>query len=155
MVDIGSVRAWVCGDVYEGLLEVVSKALHLAVNGDVTPDIVLQHDANKLNAAKLKIDDLIAVARDGEIVCNYVKSKLQGLDALADEQEGKSVEDEDDVVIKTHPFYSNFLNIYLIELHFLKSNPAELEAYLKSIRIPGGKKYSEQLHKMYKQSLGE
>ncbi|MNN72854.1 hypothetical protein D3C81_1889250 [compost metagenome] len=79
----------------------------------------------------------------------YVSAKLQALGGSADEQEGRNPEDEDDVVIKAHPFYPNFLNIYLIELHFLRFNPSGLESYLKAVRIPGAKKYAAQLSRMY------
>lgn len=54
------------------------------------------------------------------------------------------------MVLKTHAFYQNFLNIYLIELHFLESDPAGLEEYLKAIRIPGAVKYASQIEKIYK-----
>jgi len=69
---------------------------------------------------------------------------------LPDEQEGKNSEDEDDVVMETHAFYQGFLNIYLIELYFLSFDSDALEGYLKSIRIPGVKKYAAQLKGIYK-----
>lgn len=149
MVSVENVRAWVEADVYLSLLEDVAGSLRLPVNSDAIPDVVLQHDANKFNAAGLEPADLGAIASNVDLIRKYVGAKLQALGGSADEQEGRNPEDEDDLVLETHPFYRNFLNIYLIELHFLIFNPSGLESYLKAIRMPGAKKYTAQLTKMY------
>lgn len=149
MVSADNIRNWVDADVYVNLLAGVSKTLRLPINTGAIPDVILQHDANKFNTANLEPADLDIIASDTEMTRKYVSAKLQALGGSADEQEGRNPEDEDDVVIKAHPFYPNFLNIYLIELHFLRFNPTGLESYLKAVRIPGAKKYAAQLSRMY------
>ncbi|MFJ4054299.1 hypothetical protein ACIPZC_12710 [Pseudomonas sp. NPDC089743] len=154
MVAAEDVRAWINSTVYASLLDTVVENLNLSVNSDPVPDTVLQLDANKLNLAKLEPSALIAVAQDADLACRYIAEKLNAFSEVPDEQEGKSPDDEDDVIIETHAFYQNFLNLYLIELHFLRFNSSDLEDYLKSIRIPGAKKYSAQLKGMYKSISG-
>ncbi|PIB58585.1 hypothetical protein AOA60_19360 [Pseudomonas sp. 2822-17] len=66
--------------------------------------------------------------------------------STAHEQEGNQDEDK---IVKTLPFYKNFLIIYLLELFFLENAPEQLDAYLKGIRIPNSKKYKEQLVKIH------
>ncbi|MEN5305844.1 hypothetical protein [Pseudomonas sp. TWI628] len=149
MVDVEDIRAWINGKVYMDLLSAVVGKLRLRVNSDPVPDVVLQLDANKLNLARLEPAALVAVAQDADLICRYIAEKLKLLSGVPDEQEGKSPEDEDDVVLETHPFYQNFLNLYLIELHFLSFDLDALEGYLKSIRIPGVKKYLAQLQVIY------
>jgi len=149
MISIENVRAWVEADGYVNLLEGVAEPLRLSVSSGVIPDVILQHDANKFKAAHLDPADLSVIASNIHLVRKYVSAKLQALGGSADEQEGRSPEDEGDLVLKTHPFYRNFLNIYLIELHFLIYNPGALEGYLKAVRVPGAKKYAAQLAEMY------
>jgi len=150
MVKADDVRTWVTGEIYSSLLCGLTKNFNLKINSESIPDVLFQHDANKINCADLELHNLEIVARKPEVVCKYVSQKLKFLGGAVDEQEGKSSEDEEDVVLKTHSFYQNFLNIYLIELHFLESDPAGLEGYLKAIRIPGAKKYASQIEKIYK-----
>lgn len=150
MVTAEDIRAWINGDIYANLLSSVVGKLKLRVNFDPVPDVVLQLDANKFNLAKLEPAALVAVAQDVDLVCCYIAEKLKLLSGVPDEQEGKSPEDEDDVVIETHAFYQNFLDLYLIELYFLSFDSTALDGYLKSIRIPGAKKYSSQLRMIYK-----
>ncbi|PHN31629.1 hypothetical protein AO242_15000 [Pseudomonas sp. ICMP 561] len=71
------------------------------------------------------------------------------MEGTENQQEGKHSEDEDDVLLETLPFYKNFLNIYLIELHLLKTKPEMLDSYLKKIRIPNAKQYAKQLRSVY------
>lgn len=150
MVVAEDVRAWINSNVYVDLLRLVVEQLKLSVNFDPVPDVVLQLDANKLNLAKLEPAALVAVAENSGLAFRYIARKLKLLSELPDEQEGKSSEDEDDVVMETHAFYQGFLNIYLIELYFLSFDSDALEGYLKSIRIPGVKKYAAQLKGIYK-----
>lgn len=149
MVSADNVRNWVDADLYMDLLGDVAGALRLPINAGVIPDVIFQHDANKFNAANLEPADLNVLASDIELVRKYVGAKLKLLGESAEEQEGRGPEDEDDVVLEVHPFYKNFLNIYLIELHFLRFNPDGLERYLKAVRIPGAKKYAVQISKMH------
>ncbi|EKT4468832.1 hypothetical protein QEL93_004268 [Pseudomonas putida] len=150
MVTAQEVRDWVNGAIYANLVKDVSEGLGLAVNDSGVPEVVLQHDANKLNFANLHPVDLASIARETVLVSDYVAAKLNGLRDEAEEQEGKIPDDEDDVIVETHAFYLNFLNIYLIELHFLRCNPGGLLDYLKGIRVPGSKKYAAQIMKIYK-----
>jgi len=148
MVKADDVRTWVTDERYSSLLCGLTRNLNLEINSESAPDVLFQHDANKLNCVDLELHNLEMVACNSEVVCKYVSQKLKSLGAV-DEQEGKSSEDEEDVVLETHAFYRNFLNIHLIELHFLEFDPAGLERYLKAIRIPGAKKYASQIEKIY------
>ena len=155
MATIEDVKSWVGSNRYENLLRYVVAKLSLKVSDDPLPDVVLQFDAKKLSLAMLDVNMLLDVAADCELVCRYVKEKLAGLEIDTDEREGKNIEDEDDVLEERHAFYINFLNICLIELHFLKFNSEGLEEYLKAIRIPSSRKYSVKIGKIYKQIISE
>ncbi len=78
MVSADNVRNWVDADVYVNLLAGVSKTLRLPINTDVIPDVILQHDANKFNAANLEPADLDVIASDTEMTWKYVSAKTSG-----------------------------------------------------------------------------
>jgi len=151
MVVADDVRVWVSGELYTELLGYVVKKLGLSVSAEEPPGVAFQFDANKLNLAGLPLDALEVIAKNQDLVCKFVSEKLEKLSGEAEDQEGKSEGDEADVVLQTHAFYLNFLNLYLIELHFLMFDRLGLDAYLKSIRIPKAKKYSAQIIKMYEE----
>lgn len=149
MVVVEDVKAWVNSVAYDDLLENIYEKLQITVNPESQPDVVWQLDVKKFNLAELNIDDISVVAKSNELVVGYVKEKLRSSEINPNEQEGGDPEDEDDD-IEVHAFYKSFLNLYLIELHFLKFNPAGLEKYLKLIRIPFAKKYAAQISKIYR-----
>ena len=150
MVVVEDVKAWVNSVEYDGLLKNVCEKLQIKVNHESQPDVIWQLDVKKLNLAELNIEDISAVAKSYELVAEYVRKKLISSEINPDEQEGGDPDDEDDDV-EVHAFYKSFLNLYLIELHFLKFNPSGLENYLKLIRIPFAKKYSSQIIKIYRE----
>jgi len=150
MVVVEDVKVWVNSVEYEDLLKNICEKIQIKVNHGSQPDIVWQLDVKKLNLAGLNINDISVVAKSYDLVAGYVKEKLRSSEINPDEQEGGDPEDDDeDDDVEVHPFYKSFLNLYLIELHFLKFNPAGLEGYLKSIRIPFAKKYAAQISKIY------
>jgi hypothetical protein len=150
MVDIKDVRDWIGSDTYVELLEFVKTKRKVAINDEQVSEILLSHDVNKINAASVSIADLKKVAENKYQFVDFFSAKLKLINGTENEQEGKSEEDEDDVVLAVHPFYKNFLNIYLIELSLLVSKPESLDSYLKTIRIPNSKKYASQLRVAYK-----
>lgn len=109
----------------------------------------MQFDVDSLRLSELEITQISNVAANTELVCRYVREKLKSLEGTEDEQEGKHPEDEDDIDIEEGPFFRNFLNSYLIELHFLMFNPKGLEPYLKVTRMPKAKKYAKLLSDAY------
>ncbi|MBA1190297.1 hypothetical protein G7Z99_14765 [Pseudomonas entomophila] len=151
MVVVEDVKAWVNSVEYDDLLKNVCKKLQVKVNHESQPNVVWQLDVKKLNLAELNIDDISVVAKGYELVAEYVKKKLISSETNPDEQEGGDPEDDEDDDVEVHAFYKSFLNLYLIELHFLKFNPAGLENYLKLIRIPFAKKYAAQISKIYRE----
>lgn len=158
MVVVEDVKAWVNSVAYDDLLKNVCETLQIKVNPESPPDVVWQLDVKKLNLADLNIDDISVVAKSYELVAGYVKGKLGSSEINPDEQEGgdpegedEEEEEEEEEDIEVHAFYKSFLNLYLIELHFLKVNPAGLERYLKLIRIPFAKKYAAQISKIYRE----
>lgn len=153
MVDVNDVCDWIGSDAYVELLEFLRIGRKVAVNDEAVAEILLGHDVNKMNAASVSIADLKKVAENKHQFVDFFSAKLRLINGTENEQEGKCEEDDDDVVLKVHPFYKNFLNIYLIELCLLVSKPELLDSYLKAIRIPNSKKYASQLRVAYKSIL--
>lgn len=134
-------------DHYQAMLLAVQEQLNLDINESQPSDILFQHDANKINIAKVDIDALEQLLEHRKVgLVPFVRAKLSTLMSTAHEQEGNQDEDK---IVKTLPFYKNFLIIYLLELFFLENAPEQLDAYLKGIRIPNSKKYKEQLVKIH------
>jgi len=79
MVKADNVRTWVSGEIYLSLLCGLTKNLNLKINSESVPDVLFQHDANKINCADLKLHNLESVARKPEVVCKYVSQKLKFL----------------------------------------------------------------------------
>ncbi|WP_095092445.1 hypothetical protein [Pseudomonas sp. Irchel 3A5] len=153
MVSLQNARSWIEGEIYSNLLEQMVQNLKLAVSDKVISDTLLEYDIENINAASATIKDLEEIASDTLFCGIYVIAKLKGIEGTENQQEGRHSEDEDDVLVETLPFYRNFLNIYLIELHILKSQPERLESYLKKIRIPNSKQYAKQLRSIYESIL--
>lgn len=149
MVNLQEARHWIEGEVYSRLLEQMVQNPKLATNDKIVPDALLGYDIEDINAAGVTVKDLEEVASDMLFCQKYVLAKLKSIEGTEDQQEGKHSEDEDDVLLETLPFYKNFLNIYLIELHLLKTKPEMLDSYLKKIRIPNAKQYAKQLRSVY------
>lgn len=149
MVSVDSVREWIESDVYAGLLARVTEQLQLRVSAEAPPEIVLHYNVRNLKLAQLTVADLAPIAVEHAQVCRFVAEKLELLSG-DEEQKGRHPEDEPDVVLEILPFERNFLNGYLIELHFLRVDPAGLEGYLKAVRIPGSRKYAGQLRRIYR-----
>ncbi|KAE9649916.1 hypothetical protein IFR35_01095 [Pseudomonas fluorescens] len=147
MVNIDDVKAFIESDHYQAMLLAVQEQLNLDINESQPSDILFQHDANKINIAKVDIDALEQLLEHRKVgLVPFVRAKLSTLMSTAHEQEGNQDEDK---IVKTLPFYKNFLIIYLLELFFLENAPEQLDAYLKGIRIPNSKKYKEQLVKIH------
>ncbi|MCF5050029.1 hypothetical protein GIW50_06795 [Pseudomonas syringae] len=147
MVNLDDVKAFVGSDRYQAVLLTVQEQLNLDINETLPSDILFQHDANKINVAKLDIQALEQVIEHGKVgLVPFVSAKLSALKSTAHEQEGNQDEDK---IVKTLPFYKNFLILYLLELFFLENDPDHLDVYLKGIRIPNSKKYTEQLVRIY------
>ena len=86
----------------------------------------------------------------------YTQLKLDLLKGAEEEEFNPAEEDlnpEAPVTLKSGAYSYSCLCTHLVEFHFLRSAPLELEAYLKRYRIPGAKKYAAQLRKFYKGSL--
>lgn len=149
MVSADEVREWVSSEAYTSLLDLVAKELKVAINHEPVSDILLAHDVKKILAAESSIDELAAIANEKNFCLQYVARKWQIISGTEDLQEGHD-DDEPDVVLEKHPFYKNFLNIYLIEIYLLREKPESLEHYLKKIRIPQSKNYAKQLRDVYK-----
>lgn len=149
MVNLQEARHWIEGEIYSSLLEQMVQNPKLATNDKIVPDALLGYDIEDINAAGVTVKDLEVVASDKFFCEKYVLAKLKSIEGTEDQQEGKHSEDEDDVLLETLPFYKNFLNIYLIELHLLKTKPEMLDSYLKKIRIPNAKQYAKQLRSVY------
>ncbi|MCD5977413.1 MULTISPECIES: hypothetical protein [Pseudomonas] len=149
MVSLQDVRHWIEGEIYSNLLEQLVQNPKLATNDKIVPDALLGYDIEDINAAGVTVKDLEEVASDKLFCQKYVLEKLKSIEGTENQQEGKHSEDEDDVLLETLPFYKNFLNIYLIELHLLKTKPEMLDSYLKKIRIPNAKQYAKQLRSVY------
>lgn len=149
MVSLQDVRHWIEGEIYSNLLEQLVQNPKLTTNDKIVPDTLLRYDIESFNAASATVKDLEEVASDKLFCQKYVLAKLKSIEGTEDQQEGKHSEDEDDVLLETLPFYKNFLNIYLIELHLLKTKPEMLDSYLKKIRIPNAKQYANQLRSVY------
>lgn len=149
MVNLQEARHWIEGEVYSRLLEQMVQNPKLATNDKFVPDALLGYDIEDINAAGVTVKDLEEVASDMLCCQKYVLAKLKSIEGTEDQQEGKHREDEDDVLLETLPFYKNFLNIYLIELHLLKTKPEMLDSYLKKVRIPNAKQYAKQLRSVY------
>jgi hypothetical protein len=145
MIKVEEVSNWVNSKEYRCLLNCLVEKLGLQINDDAVPDILLQFDVDSLSLSRLEVTQISNIAGKTELVCNYVREKLKSLEGTEDEQEGMHPENEKSVVIEELPFYKNFLNAYLIELHFLIFHPHGLEPYLKSTRIPKAKKYAKLL----------
>jgi len=150
MVDVSDVKNWVESTEYEKALAYVSRELGMLVNPEPIPDILLNYDVNKFKLAEVKPMDLLGFVSDEAGLCNYVRIKLKAISGTENEQEGKHAKDEDDEVVETLPYYKNFLNVHLLELHFLQNRPDALDSYLKAIRIPNSKKYASQLRAVFK-----
>jgi hypothetical protein len=153
MVDIKDVRDWIGSDTYVELLDFLKTKRKVPVNDEQVAEVLLSHDVNKMNAASVSTADLKKVADNKHQFVDFFVAKLKLINGTENEQEGKCEDDDDDVVLKVHPFYKNFLNIYLIELFLLISKPELLDSYLKAIRIPNSKKYANQLRVAYKSIL--
>lgn len=90
----------------------------------------------------------------GPITTCLHSEKLKPLSGSSREEEGKHPEDEDSVLIEEKGFYKNFINLYFVELYFLRFDQVGLEGYLKATRVPGAKKYAAQLKALYSKLLG-
>lgn len=149
MGKIEEINSWIDSEDYIYLLSCLVKKLGLQIDHDSAPEVLLQFDADSLSLSGLEITQISHIAANTELVCNYVREKLESLEGTEDEQEGMHPEDEKSVIVEELPFYKNFLNSYLIELHFLIFHPERLEPYLKAIRIPKAKKYAKLLSDVY------
>lgn len=150
MGKIEEVNSWVDSEGYTYLLSCLVEKLGLQIDHDSVPEVLLQFDADSLSLSGLETTQISHIAANPELVCNYVREKLKFLEGTEDEQEGMHPEDEKSVIVEELPFYKNFLNSYLIELHFLIFHPERLEPYLKAIRIPKAKKYAKLLRDVYR-----
>lgn len=149
MGKIEDISSWINTKKYTLLLDCLSESQGLRINYGPVPEVLLQFDVDSLRLSGLEITQISNVAANTELVCSYVREKLKFLEGTEDEQEGKHPEDEDDIDIEEGPFFRNFLNSYLIELHFLMFNPKGLEPYLKVTRMPKAKKYAKLLSDAY------
>lgn len=149
MGKIEEVNNWIGSEDYIYLLSCLVEKLGLQIDHDSVPEVLLQFDADSLSLSGLEITQISHIAANTELVCSYVREKLKSLEGTEDEQEGMHPEDEKSIIVEELPFYKNFLNSYLIELHLLSFHPERLEPYLKAIRIPKAKKYAKLLSDVY------
>lgn len=154
MASVENIKQWISSKIYMDLLEQTRKDLNIYVVEEDIPDVALQFDADNLNSANLDVSVIEGLAKDSRLVCGYISEKLKLLSGSSGEEEGKHPEDEDSVLIEEKGFYKNFINLYLIELYFLRFDQDGLEGYLKATRVPGAKKYAAQLKVIYSKLLG-
>lgn len=154
MASLEDIKQWVGSEAYMNLLEQARKELDVHVVEEDVPDVVLQFDADNLGSANLEVRVIENIAKDSRLICDYISEKLKLLSGSSREEEGKHPEDEDSVLIEEKGFYKNFINLYLVELYFLRFDQVGLEGYLKATRVPGAKKYAAQLKALYSKLLG-
>jgi hypothetical protein len=117
-------------------------------------DAAYEDDLDKMNKAKVTINDLATILKSDEIeikkFSKYFSEKLSKYEDNNEQEypEGEEVEDEDED-IEDEGFLKDFLIGYLIEYHILKNNINDLEKYTKEIRIPYSKKYAQELKDIY------
>lgn len=136
---------------YQNLIDTIQKRIRLKILNEYR-DTVATRDEQKMKLANLSSDEALKLLEDDKsIFSGFVLLKLQKFEnAKIDEEypEGEEPEQEDDN--ETVLGYSkSFLLLYLIEYFLLKTNPSELEPYLKATRIPNAKKYEKELKEIY------
>ncbi len=149
MGELEKIDSWITSENYLYLLSCLSEQLGLRIDHGSVPEILLRFDADSLGLSGLQVAQISSIAENSKLVINYVREKLKSLEGTADEQEGMHPEDEESVLLEELPFYKNFLNSYLIELHFLIFDLKGLAPYLKAIRIPKAKEYAKLLSDAY------
>ncbi|WP_144936188.1 hypothetical protein [Pseudomonas alabamensis] len=153
MDKLEAISSWIDSEIYMSLLDLVTERLGLWINHGSVPEVLLHLDVDSLKVSKLEIEHISKMAQNPEGVCSYVREKLKSLEGTEDEQEGRHPEDEKDIDVEEGPYFRNFLNSYLIELHFLVFNPEGLEPYLKVTRMPKAKKYAKLLSDAYSRTF--
>ena len=141
-------------EVYTKLIEKLEQMFDIKVNKNAPSYTILNYDISKLKAAKVDINELKKIMEiDSKEIFIFAAKKIKKYNNVHDKQEyakgEEPAEDDKDVKIKVLPFYKNFLIIYLIEYFLIKTNPSELESYLKVTRIPNARKYEKELKRIY------
>ena len=139
---------------YTNLISDLERSLNLKINKDTPSTTILNYDILKLKTAKINIDEIAKlIESDSNRIKKYAIAKLEKYNNVQEIQEypkGEEPSESDkDIRLRTLPFYKNFLIIYLIEYFLLKTNPSELETYLKATRVPNAKKYDKELKNIY------
>lgn len=138
---------------YENLLTAVEKVKHLTMNTDPHSEFIIAGlIAKDMTAADLSIADIeeCIEAHSAELVDYIVrKDELSSDDDIEDEYppgEEPDPEDEPTDVVELG-YCKNFAVANIVEYMVAKRGKAELEAYLKAIRIPAGsvKKYAKKI----------
>lgn len=138
-------------DQYQSLIDVLAKRIKLKILNEYR-DATAIRDEQKMEIAHLSDSQSIyLLEKDKDNFSKYVLLKMQKFENAKIDEEfpiGEETESEDDN--ETILGYSrSFLLIYLIEYFLLKTNPSELESYLKVTRIPNAKKYEKELKEIY------
>lgn len=136
---------------YQNLIDKIQKRTKLKILSEYR-DAVATRDEHKMGIAHLSANDTLELLEnDMKNFSEFVLLKMKKFEnAKIDEEypEGEEQDQEDDN--ETVLGYSkSFLLLYLIEYFLLKTNPNELEPYLKAIRIPNTKKYEKELKEIY------
>lgn len=150
MVSELDVKGFINSSFYNSLLARIEMNKLVNVSIEEPSMVLLSYDVKKINTAELSISSIedIISSRE-ELFIHFFDEKLKAFIDEQDEQD-RSCQDEKDEVIKRLPFYKNFLIIYMIEFCFLVNQSDLLEAYLKKIKIPNGKKYAGKLKAIFR-----
>lgn len=148
MVTTMDVREFIKSNSYDELLNKVTVELSLKVNPDTPPSQVFNIDAGKINKSGIGLGQLEALcSSDSDRLVKFVKMTLEEI--TDDDGDDDRDEEERDELIEVLPFYKSFLIGYLIRYYYLKNDSEYLLDYLKILRIPGYKKYANELKDIY------
>lgn len=147
MVDEVSLNNFIKSGLYDSLLSTASLNQKISINPDEPSGVLLRHDINKINLAKLSIQEMEqTVSNNKALFFKFLDEKLKTFIETPDEQDNNY--DSDDI-IETLPFYRNFLIIHMIEFCILTNSSECLDVYVKKIKIPNNKKYESKLREIY------
>ncbi|AWL78029.1 hypothetical protein DKB58_03210 [Capnocytophaga canimorsus] len=136
---------------YQSLVDDIQKRIKLKILNEYR-DTVASRDEQKMKLANLSGEKAMKLLEtDKENFSKFALCKMQKFENAKIDEEypiGEEPEQEDDNEMILG-YSKSFLLLYLIEYYLLKTNPSELETYLKATRIPYAKKYEKELKKIY------
>ncbi|MGL4748267.1 MAG: hypothetical protein ACRCYF_11105 [Shewanella sp.] len=106
MVDEVSLNKFIKSGLYDSLLSTASLNQKISINPDEPSRVLLRHDINKINLAKLSIQEMEqTVSNNKALFFKFLDEKLKTFIETPDEQANNY--DSDDI-IEILPFYRDF-----------------------------------------------